>query len=122
LSKAPLPLPRKTNQNSEREVTPNRRLCPDIYLGVIPISLSAGKLTFGKGEKVVECAVKMRELQDRYFLLRLLRRDQVTMKDLDRIVSRLKDFYEAETPTQKITKWARPTKAVDWFIELAYAQ
>jgi hypothetical protein len=23
------------------------------------------------------------------------------MKDLDRIVSRLKDFYEAETPTQK---------------------
>src|ERR1700732_160867 len=75
---------------SEREVTLNRRLCPDIYLGVIPISLSAGKLKFGKGEKVVEYAVKMRKLQDRYFMLRLLRQDQVTMKDLDRIVSRLK--------------------------------
>jgi uncharacterized protein len=92
---------------SEREVILNRRLCPDIYLGVIPISLSAGKLKFGQGEKVVEYAVKMRKLQDRYFLLRLLRQDQVTTRDLDRIVSRLKDFYEAETPTQKITKWGR---------------
>jgi uncharacterized protein len=92
---------------SEREVILNRRLSPDIYLGVIPISLSAGKLKFGKGEKVVEYAVKMRKLQDRYFMLRLLRQDQVTTKDLDRIVSRLKDFYEAETPSQKITPWGR---------------
>jgi uncharacterized protein len=92
---------------SEREVTLNRRLCPDIYLGVIPISLSVGKLTFGKGEKVVEYAVKMRKLQDRYFLHRLLRQNQVTTKDIDRIVSKLKDFYEAERPSEKITKWGR---------------
>jgi uncharacterized protein len=92
---------------SEREVILNRRLCPDIYLGVIPISLSAGKLKFGKGEKVVEYAVKMRKLQDRYFMLRLLRQDQVTTKDLDRIVSKLKKFYEAEIPTRKITTWGR---------------
>ncbi len=92
---------------SEREVTLNRRLCPDIYLGVIPISLSVGKLTLGKGEKVVEYAVKMRKLQDRYFLHRLLRQNQVTTKDLDRIVSKLKDFYETERPSEKITKWGR---------------
>jgi uncharacterized protein len=40
-------------------------------------------------------------------MLRLLGQDQVTTKDLDRIVSRLKDFYEAETPTQKIATWGR---------------
>ncbi len=98
---------KKRRYYSEREVFLNRRLCPDIYLGVIPISLSAGKLKFGKGEKVIEYAVKMRKLGDRYFMVRLLRHDQVTTKDLDRIVSRLKDFYEAETPTQKITNWGR---------------
>ena len=43
-------------------------------------------------------------------MLRLLRRDQVTTRDLDRIVSKLKDFYEAETPKQKITKWGRIEK------------
>src|SRR6516165_7302889 len=95
---------------SEREVILNRRLCPEIYLGVIGISLSAGKLAFGEGEKVVAYAVNMRKLQDQYFMLRLLHRDQITTQDLDRIVSRLKDFYEAETPTQKITKWGRIEK------------
>jgi uncharacterized protein len=40
-------------------------------------------------------------------MLRLLRHNLVTIKNLDRIVSRLKDFYEAETPTQKITNWGR---------------
>ena len=100
----------KRRYYSEREVMLNRRLCPEIYLGIIPISLSSGKLTFGEGEKVVEYAVKMRKLQDRYFMLRLLQRDQVTTPDLDRIVSKLKDFYEAERPTQKITKWGRIEK------------
>jgi predicted kinase len=52
----------------------------------------------------------MRKLRDRYFMLLLLRHDQVTTNDLDRIVSRLKDFYEAEMPTKKITKWGRIEK------------
>jgi uncharacterized protein len=55
---------------SEREVILNRRLCPRIYLEVVPISLTAGRLAFGSGAEVVEFAVKMRKLQDRYFLLR----------------------------------------------------
>src|SRR5438067_232063 len=33
----------------KREVMLNRRLCSGIYLGVIPIFLGAGKLTFGPG-------------------------------------------------------------------------
>jgi uncharacterized protein len=33
----------------EREIMLNRRLCPGIYLGVVPISLKAGKLAFGPG-------------------------------------------------------------------------
>src|ERR1700751_5530698 len=78
----------------EREVILNRRLCPEIYLGVIPISVNAGKLTFGEGKEIIEYAVKMRKLQDRYFMPRLLRSGRVSTKDLDRIVSRLKDFHE----------------------------
>src|SRR5437588_9699848 len=48
----------------EREVMLNRRLCPGVYLGVVPLSLKAGKLAFGLGGEVVEYAVKMRKLQD----------------------------------------------------------
>ena len=57
---------------SEREVELNRRLCPEVYLGVIPISWGLGGLTFETGDQIVEYAVKMRKLEEHYFFLRLL--------------------------------------------------
>ena len=92
---------------SEREIELNRRLCPDVHLGVVPISLRAGRLTFEPGDEIVEYAVKMRQLDDRYFFLRLLKKDQIGTKDLDRIVSVLKAFYEAQKPTEEIAAWGR---------------
>jgi uncharacterized protein len=92
---------------SEREVILNRRLCPSIYLEVVPISLTAGRPAFGSGAEVVEFAVKMRKLQDRYFLLRLLGHNQVGTIELDRIASTLQAFYERQTPTREVIKWGR---------------
>jgi uncharacterized protein len=48
----------KRHYFSEREVVLNRRLCPEVHLGVVPISLHA--LAFGQGDEIVEYAVKMR--------------------------------------------------------------
>jgi len=56
---------------SEREVVLNRRLCPGVHPGVVPISLQADTLTFGPDGEIVEYAIKMRRLEDRYFMLRL---------------------------------------------------
>ena len=95
---------------SKREIILNRRLCPRIYLGVVPISLNEGRLVFGPGDEVVEYAVKMRKLQDRYFMLRLLKRDHVGTEDLDRVVLTLKTFYEAQTPTKEVTAWGEIEK------------
>ena len=92
---------------SEREVELNRRLSPEVYLGVTSISLRANRLTLGHGDEVVEYAVKMRRLEDRYFFLRLLKKDKVGMAELDRIVSILKAFYEAQIPTGEIAKWGQ---------------
>ncbi|MFN3476941.1 MAG: AAA family ATPase, partial [Candidatus Methylomirabilales bacterium] len=92
---------------SEREVMLNRRLCQGIYLGVVPISLTRGRLAFGEGEEVVEYAVKMRKLPERYFLKQRLERGEVGSEDLDRIALTLKAFYEGQEPTEEITKWGR---------------
>lgn len=92
---------------SEREVMLNRRLCQGIYLGVVPISLTKGRLAFGEGEEVVEYAVKMRKLPERYFLKRRLERGEVGLEDLDRIALTLKAFYEGQEPTEEITEWGR---------------
>jgi len=91
----------------EREVALNRRLSPGIYLGVVPISMCAGRFTFGEGEQVVEYAVKMRRLSERHFLDQLVERDEVVPGDLSRVVHVLKQFYESQQPTEEIEAWGR---------------
>jgi aminoglycoside phosphotransferase family enzyme/predicted kinase len=91
----------------EREVVLNRRLSPNIYLGVVPISTRNGRFVFGAGDKVVEYAVQMRKLSDRGFLDRLVERDEVVPGDLNRIAIVLKHFYEGQHPTEEIEAWGR---------------
>jgi aminoglycoside phosphotransferase family enzyme/predicted kinase len=89
----------------EREVALNRRLCPKIYLGVVPISRREGRFAFGPGGEVVEYAVQMRKLADGYFLDQLVQREQVTPGDLKRIATTLKQFYETQRPTAELQAW-----------------
>jgi len=91
----------------EREVALNRRLSPKVYLGVVPISTRNGRFIFGEGDKVVEYAVQMRKLSERHFLDRLVERDEVVPGDLNRVVQVLKQFYEAQHPTEEIESWGR---------------
>ena len=92
---------------AEREISLNRRLCSDVHLGVVPICLREGDLTFDAGGVVVEYAVKMRKLEDRYFLSRLLKRNKVGRGELDRIVTTLKAFYASQKPSDEIVRWGR---------------
>lgn len=94
----------------EREVALNRRLCPGVHLGVVPISLKEGRMVFGPGDQCVEYAVHMRKLPERYFILRLLERDEVGRKEIDRIVSTLREFYQAQSGNAAIGAWGRVPK------------
>ena len=91
----------------EREVTLNRRLCPKVYLGVVPISVRNGRFTFEEGDEVVEYAVQMRKLADGSFLDQLVERAEAIPGDLNRIALALKQFYEAQQPTEEIEAWGR---------------
>ena len=75
--------------------------------------MNEGKLTFANGGPVVEYAIQMRKLHPRYFLPRLLRRNKVRRAQVNRIVSALKKFYEAQTPTAAITRWGSIEKLKD---------
>ncbi|ACN15379.1 conserved hypothetical protein [Desulforapulum autotrophicum HRM2] len=52
----------------EKEVSLNRRLTRDIYLGVVPITLDHGRYSLGKTGSIVEYAVKMRQLDESWSL------------------------------------------------------
>ena len=94
----------------EREVSLNRRLSQDVHLGVVPIFVRHGSLTFEPEGEVVEYAVKMRQLDKRHLLSQLLRRNKVGRRELDRIIRVLKEFYQSQEPTADILKWGRIEK------------
>ena len=100
----------KRHHFSKREIELNRRLCPEIYIGVIPISLKEGHLAFGEGDEVVEYAVKMHKLPGQHFLKERLRRDDIQLEDLDRLALKLKYFYEDRKSKEEIEKWGRIEK------------
>ncbi len=78
----------------EKEVELNRRLAPEIYLGVVPVSKEDDIYKFeGKGEPV-EYAVKMKPLPIEGLMQGLLKKKQVKEAHLDLIVEKLVPFYK----------------------------
>jgi len=94
----------------QREVELNRRLCPEIYLGAVPIYETDSSFSFKPQGKIVEYAVQMRELPHGCFLIELLEKNLVGEKEINRVISTLDRFYQAETPTAEIEQWGTPEK------------
>jgi aminoglycoside phosphotransferase family enzyme len=81
----------KRHDVCRREVELNRRLCPWVYLGVLPIY--AEKDSASGGRTVVDYAVQMRRLPDDRMLDVLLERDQVTAAEIEAIADLLAGFH-----------------------------
>ena len=95
----------------EKEVELNRRLCSDIYLGVVPIFLSDGQLKLGsvdesaREDDIVEYAVKMKMLDEQYFLHTFIDNHELTEKHLDRVVDTLTPFYREQQPDKRVKEY-----------------
>jgi aminoglycoside phosphotransferase family enzyme len=86
-----LPLRRKA---CVAEVELNRRLAPDVYLGVLPlVDTSTGLRIGGEGE-ILDWLVQMRRLDEGCTLENALQDGSVTTTDLDRVACLLRDFYK----------------------------
>ncbi len=108
-------LPRRLHYCRE-EIRLNRRLCSDIYLGVIPLyacdAPAAGEdrstepaFSFEGGPRVVDYAVKMKQLSESHFLDQLLNEGQIDDRDLDRIIDVLARFYAAQNSPADVAQW-----------------
>ncbi|HTP64118.1 MAG TPA: AAA family ATPase [Geobacteraceae bacterium] len=73
----------------DEEVRLNRRLCPDIYLGVVEVRESAAGATFVGDGKVIDYAVMMKRLPAELMLDRMLAEDRVTeahIREIARVI------------------------------------
>jgi len=82
----------------QREVELNRRLCPEVYLGVVPITrYQGGILLDGEGE-IIEYAVKMRRLPQAAMMDVLLAKNRVSPEMVASVAQKLAAFHQqAET-------------------------
>jgi aminoglycoside phosphotransferase family enzyme/predicted kinase len=82
----------------EDEVRLNRRLAPDVYLGVVPVRLGPQGHWFGADGEIVDYAVHMRRLADDRSAETLLRRGALTPDHLTRLAAVLTRFFLDATP------------------------
>lgn len=97
----------------EREVELNRRLCEDIYLGVVGITRGPDDsflLEAGEQEDITEYAVKMKRLDEQYFLPSFIEEGALKLQQLDRVVDKLSTFYNKQEPEEEILKWGNIEK------------
>ena len=82
----------------QREVELNRRLCPEVYLGVVTVTEGKGNIFIeGQGE-VVEYAVKMRRLPQEAMMDVLLAQNRVSPPMVISVAQKLAEFHQrAET-------------------------
>jgi aminoglycoside phosphotransferase family enzyme len=94
----------------EQEVKLNRRLSPDIYLGVVRITREGNRILLdGKGE-LVEYAVKMKQIPEEFLMDKLLERRQVTPQMIEAVSEKLAKFYFTAETNNLIKSYAKPER------------
>jgi len=81
----------------EQELRLNRRLAPELYLEVIPITGSFAKPLLGGKGAAIEYAVKMRRFAQQDLLNALLARGRLTHSHIDRLAEKMAAFHQTAT-------------------------
>ena len=91
----------------EKEVDLNKRLCPDLYIGVVPIVKIGNEFFFEKGGEIVEYAVKMKKLPEDGMMQELLKKNEIERAHIDLINERLVPFYKKARADKEVAKYGK---------------
>ena len=92
----------KRKQCCEQELLLNRRLCPDIYLGLVEVNDEADELVLdGEGE-TVEYGVKMQRMPEEQMMVQIIERGELTADHIDALVEVMVPFYEQAERSNEI--------------------
>jgi aminoglycoside phosphotransferase family enzyme len=82
----------------EKELALNRRLCPEIYLAVVPITKTSGTLKIGGEGETVEYALKMVRLPQERIMTQLLEEGKVSKETIAELAVIVATFHsQAQT-------------------------
>ena len=104
------------------EVSLNRRLAPDVYIGVVAIHGQDGSFSFQKSgaSSVAEYAVKMKKIPDACILLHLIEQGKPLYGELEEIGKVLSVFHDS-TPVYRGSQYGG-VKTIQWATEQNFEQ
>jgi aminoglycoside phosphotransferase family enzyme len=92
-----------------QELELNRRLCPDIYLAVVPITMSlrgakprSNLIRIEERGQAIEYAVKMKQLPQDRMMDELLSRGQLAREMVDKVAEKLANFHQKAKTNSEI--------------------
>lgn len=89
----------------EEEVRLNKRLCPEMYLDVLPITKKDNTLELDGNGTIVEYVVKMKEFPQESIMTNLLMQRKISEKTIDHLCAILVDFYNLQKPSEDVKKY-----------------
>lgn len=89
----------------QKEIELNRRLCPEIYLSLLPVSRRGQKYYIGGEGDTVEYAIKMLRLPEERMMNHLLEKDQLDEEMLERLSRKLVQFHSKALTDETISKF-----------------
>ena len=91
----------------EEEVRLNKRLSPDVYLGVVPVVKKGEGIKFGEEGEIIDYAVKMKRLPDERILKKLIEKDEAKKEDMARISRIIADFHKKAEINDEISSYGK---------------
>jgi uncharacterized protein len=99
---------RRRHHYLNEELVLNRRLCPKIYLAVLPIAMTGGRVQVGGPGQPIEYILKMVRMPQERMMDEVADRGELITKHLDLIIDRLVPFYEQAATGPRINKYGEP--------------
>jgi aminoglycoside phosphotransferase family enzyme len=99
---------RRRHHYLNEELVLNRRLCPDIYLEVLPIVVHSSGVKIGGYGHPGEYALKMVRMPQERMMDEVAARGELTREIMDRLIGRLAPFYARAATGPRINKYGEP--------------
>ena len=89
----------------EEELRLNRRLSPDMYIDVLPITQKDSNLQLNGDGIIVDYALKMKEFPQEDIMTNMLQQAKISKETIDHLCIILVNFYNQQEPSKEIKKY-----------------
>ncbi|HHE32435.1 MAG TPA: hypothetical protein ENL07_07370 [Chlorobaculum parvum] len=94
------------------ELRLNRRLCPDLYLDVLPVTEESGRIRIGGNGEALDYVVRMVQFNRSLELDRLLRRGELTGQQIDNAAEVIAAFHTSIPQADPASPFGKPEEAI----------